>query len=119
MISSVTGPHRHNGRTHSTERRFRSLNGLEEHEMDLRRISTNKRSHLRPLAIGALVAVALLALTGPTPLLAQDMPRVKAGVGILESSGCPHCHWAFADGGKQSQEAPTRAELRTGRIDWA
>src|SRR3954470_2450997 len=93
MISSVTGPHRHNGRTHSTERRFRSRNGLEEHEMDLRRISTNKRSHLRPLATGALVAVALLALTGPTPLLAQDMPRVKGGVGTLEIVWLPRLSW--------------------------
>ena len=87
--------------------------------MDLRRISTNKRSHLRPLATGALVAVALLALTGPTPLLAQDMPRVKAGLELWKSSGCPDCHGSFADGDKQRDEAPTGANLRTARLNGA
>ena len=51
------------------------------------------------------------------PPCAQDMAKVKAGLEVWKTAGCPDCHGAFADGEKQRDEAPDGANLRTARID--
>jgi mono/diheme cytochrome c family protein len=72
----------------------------------------NAASGIRTCAI--IVSAALSAFS---PLaLAQDA-KVKAGLEVWKTAGCPDCHGPFADGDKQRDEAPTGANLRTARID--
>jgi mono/diheme cytochrome c family protein len=66
-----------------------------------------------------VVTLAALALTPGTPTLAQDTARIKAGLDIWKSSGCPDCHGSFADGEKQRDDAPAGANLRTARLNAA
>jgi hypothetical protein len=77
-----------------------------------------------PTAVGnarpRLHHVALIALSlfgGATAALAQDAAKVKAGLEVWKSAGCPDCHGPFADGEKQRDEAPSGANLRTARLD--
>ena len=66
------------------------------------------------IRIVVVIAAAMLSVT--TLALAQDA-KVKAGLEVWKTAGCPDCHGAFADGDKQRDEAPDGANLRTARID--
>jgi mono/diheme cytochrome c family protein len=73
-----------------------------------------RRVKFRIIRTSAIAAAAMLCAT---PLaLAQDA-KVKAGLEVWKTAGCPDCHGAFADGDKQRDEAPDGANLRTARID--
>ena len=70
------------------------------------------------------IRIIVLALTAgaiacASAAQAQDDAKVKAGLEVWKSSGCADCHGPFADGDKQRDEAPTGADLRTGRLDAA
>ncbi len=76
---------------------------------------TNAASRIRTGVI--LLTAAMLAFAGAA--FAQDMARIKAGLEVWKTAGCPDCHGAFADGEKQRDEAPDGANLRTARLDAA
>jgi mono/diheme cytochrome c family protein len=63
-----------------------------------------------------LMATAI-ALAWASAAVAQDDPRVKAGLEVWKSSGCSECHGPFADGSKESDEAPAGANLRQTGLD--
>jgi mono/diheme cytochrome c family protein len=73
------------------------------------------KSLMGAFARGAVLALTIAALG--SVCLAQDAARVKAGLNVWKSAGCPDCHGPFADGDKQVDEAPTGANLRTSRLD--
>jgi mono/diheme cytochrome c family protein len=64
------------------------------------------------------VAAAVLLMHG-TAALAQDDPRVRAGLEVWRSSGCVDCHGPFADGERDDDDYPLGANLRTTRLDAA
>ena len=67
----------------------------------------------RTAAVVAAIAVCC------SVAFAQSGEKVKAGLEVWKSSGCPDCHGAFANGEKDRDEAPTGANLRTARLDAA
>lgn len=63
------------------------------------------------------LAAFLAALGSAAPCQAQDDGKVKAGLAVWKTAGCPDCHGPFANGDKQRDEAPTGANLRQARLD--
>jgi mono/diheme cytochrome c family protein len=63
-----------------------------------------------------LLAIAI-ALAWASAAVAQDAPKVKAGLEVWKSSGCSECHGPFADGSKENDDAPEGANLRQTRLD--
>jgi mono/diheme cytochrome c family protein len=63
-----------------------------------------------------LLATAI-ALAWASTAVAQDDPKVKAGLEVWKSSGCSECHGPFADGSKENDDAPEGANLRQIRLD--
>ena len=64
-----------------------------------------------------ILTSALAVLCFASACLAQDESKVKAGLTVWKTAGCPDCHGPFADGDKQRDEAPTGANLRQTRLD--
>lgn len=75
------------------------------------------RSGGRFAHLSAPVLATVIALACASAAVAQDDPRVKAGLAVWKSSGCSECHGPFADGGKESDDAPDGANLRQTRLD--
>jgi mono/diheme cytochrome c family protein len=72
--------------------------------------------HLLTLPLAFVLATAIvLAYAGAA--LAQEDPKVKAGLEVWRSSGCSECHGAFADGTKENDDAPEGANLRQTKLD--
>jgi mono/diheme cytochrome c family protein len=69
--------------------------------------------------IATLAAVVAFTFVEVAAAPAEDEIRVKAGLEIWKSAGCPDCHGPFADGDKQRDEMPTGANLRGSRLDGA
>jgi mono/diheme cytochrome c family protein len=69
------------------------------------------------LCISGVVAAAVAALALTGAVLAQNSASVQAGLMVWQSSGCPECHGPFADGEKQSDDAPSGANLRRTALD--
>src|SRR5947209_4402570 len=89
----------------------------------MERLSTmGQRKRRTGIGIRGLTAILTLIVgivLAAASARAQDETRVRAGLEIWKSSGCPDCHGAFADGEKQRDEAPTGANLRTAKLDTA
>jgi len=66
--------------------------------------------------LASLLATAI-ALAWASAAVAQDDPKVKTGLEVWKSSGCSECHGPFADGSKESDEAPAGANLRQTGLD--
>jgi hypothetical protein len=82
---------------------------------------TTFASHaMSPSRIGRRAALwlgAAACLLHATGAVAQDEPRIRAGLEIWRSSGCPDCHGPFADGDRDDDDFPQGANLRTTRLD--
>jgi mono/diheme cytochrome c family protein len=78
---------------------------------------TDRISRFHPAACAILALAFVLATAALPRALAQDMTKLKAGLEVWKTAGCPDCHGAFADGEKQRDEAPDGANLRTARIE--
>src|SRR5450631_2325333 len=68
-------------------------------------------------ALCTIVFLGIATVGYSTTAPAQDNDKVKAGLEVWRNTGCAECHGAFANGEKQSDEAPTGADLRTARLD--
>jgi hypothetical protein len=50
-------------------------------------------------------------------LQAQNVDKVMAGLWIWKTSGCADCHSPFADGDREDDDFPIRANLRVTKLD--
>jgi hypothetical protein len=73
----------------------------------------------RSICLAWRAAAAAVLLMHATAALAQDDPRVRAGLELWRSSGCADCHGPFADGERDDDDYPVGANLRTTRLDAA
>jgi hypothetical protein len=66
-----------------------------------------------------VVALTTLVAAFSTVAPAQSEQRVKAGLAVWKTAGCPDCHGKFADGNPDDDDFPTGADLRTTKLDTA
>ncbi len=67
--------------------------------------------------VTAMLIAGVAAIADGYAQDASQDAKVKAGLAVWKTAGCPDCHGPFADGDKQVDEAPTGANLRTTRLD--
>jgi mono/diheme cytochrome c family protein len=86
--------------------------------LDLTLIPGTTSTRITPRAAAWLTVLAAFLLHG-TASLAQDDPKVRAGLETWRSSGCVDCHGPFANGERDDDDYPMGANLRTTRLDAA
>ena len=88
---------------------LRSASHLESASSAMSATQDRRRSKACALAF---VVLLLHASAG----LAQDDPKIRAGLDTWQSSGCADCHGPFADGNRDDDDYPQGANLRTTRL---
>jgi mono/diheme cytochrome c family protein len=76
-----------------------------------------KRRVQRLCIVVAITTLLVAAFSTIAP--AQDEQRVKVGLAVWKTAGCPDCHGSFADGNPDDDDFPTGADLRTTKLDTA